>query len=175
MTKKYKINFKMEKKMEYFDVVDENRNSLNKKLPRGAELQENEFNVGVECLIINSNKEILLTQRSPQKSHSYCWEATGGCSISGETSIQTLKREILEEIGISIKEFKLVTTKLYKKQFVDIYVTYLNIDINDVKLQQEEVIQAKWFSLEGLYKLKEQNLIVPSTMISFEIIQQLLS
>ena len=29
--------------MEYFDVVDKNRIFLNKKLPRGSELQENEF------------------------------------------------------------------------------------------------------------------------------------
>ena len=54
MMKKYCIFFyyiiiekKIEgKKMEYFDVVDKNRNFLNKKLPRGSKLQENEFNVG---------------------------------------------------------------------------------------------------------------------------------
>ena len=160
--------------MEYFDVVDENRNFLNKKLPRGSKLQENEFNVGVECIIINSNKEVLLTQRAPQKSHSYQWEIPGGCSVSGESSNQTLERELSEEIGINVINYELITTKLYKTQFVDIYKTLFDIDINKLKLQKEEVIKAKWFSLNELINLKEQNSIVPSTLICFEIIEEIL-
>ena len=160
--------------MEYFDVVDKNRNPTNKKLLRGSKLSENEFNVGIECLIVNSNKEILLTQRSPQKSHSYQWEIPGGCSISGECSSQTLKREIFEEIGINIVNYKLITTQLYKYQFIDIYIVYSDINIDELKLQKEEVIQAKWFSLQELKRLLQSNLIVPATSISFDVIETIL-
>ena len=83
--------------MEFFDVIDKNRNPLNKIMPRNSILGNNEFNIGVEVWIINSRKEILMTQRSVYKSHSNLWECPGGCSIAGETSLQTLKREISEE------------------------------------------------------------------------------
>ena len=130
--------------------------------------------LGVECIIINSNKKILLTQRAPQKSHSYQWEIPGGCSVSGEISNQTLERELSEEIGINVTNYEFIATKLYKTQFLDIYKTLYDIDINKLKLQKEEVIQAKWFSLNELIKLKEKNSIVPSTLIFFEIIEEIL-
>ena len=59
--------------MEYFDVVDINKNKINKILPRGTTLHEGEYNVGVEVWIINSNNELLITQRSPLKSHPLQW------------------------------------------------------------------------------------------------------
>ena len=160
--------------MEYFDVVDINRKFLNKKLPRGSKLQENEFNIGIECLIVNSEKKVLLTQRAPNKSHSYQWEIPGGCSISGETSVQTLKREIFEEIGIKISNYKLISTLLYKYQFIDFYLTYLNFNVNNLTLQKEEILQAQWYSLEQLQILKEKELLVPSTLIFFETIEKIL-
>ncbi len=54
--------------MEFFDVVDKNRNKLNYKKARGESLQDNEYNMGAEMWIINNNK-LLMTQRSVQKKH----------------------------------------------------------------------------------------------------------
>ena len=110
--------------MEYFDVVDKNRVQLNYKKIRGEKLEENEFNTGVEMWIINNNK-ILMTQRSEQKSHPGQWETPGGCSQAGESIIDTIKREMIEEIGVNFNkdEFCLIGTHLYKKQFVDIFLS----------------------------------------------------
>ncbi|MBD8924248.1 NUDIX domain-containing protein [bacterium] len=79
--------------MEYFDVLDQNRISLNYKKLRGEPLNPEEFNAGIEMWIINNNS-ILMTQRSKTKSHPGQWEVPGGCSQAGESIIDTVKREL---------------------------------------------------------------------------------
>ena len=49
--------------MEYFDLLDKNRNFMNKILPRGTKLKSGEFNQGCEVFILLQNNKILLTQR----------------------------------------------------------------------------------------------------------------
>lgn len=85
--------------MEFFDVVDKNRNKLNYKKMRGETLEDNEYNMGAEMWLVNNNK-ILMTQRSLQKTHPSKWEVPGGCCQTKESTIDTIKREIYEEIGI---------------------------------------------------------------------------
>ena len=108
--------------MEFFDVVNKDRKPLGYTKQRGLKLEEYEYNVGVEIWIFNDNK-LLITRRSLNKSHPLEWEVPGGCSKSGETSIDTIIRETKEEIGISINtdDCYLIDTTIYKKQFVDIY------------------------------------------------------
>lgn len=151
--------------MEFFDVIDKNRKPLNKILPRGTKLQKNEFNQGAEIWIINEKNEFLITQRSINKSHPNLWECPGGCSIAGETSLQTIKREIFEEIGINLnnKEPLYVDTKLYKSQFVDIYIVKLNnLNLNDLILQKDEVQNTKFVSMSILENMINKKEIVQS-------------
>lgn len=162
--------------MEYFDVVDINRNKTDKILARGSKLSDNEYNVGIELWIINSNKEILLTQRSALKSHPLQWEAPGGCLIAGETSIEGAIREAHEEISLTLKEddLTLLTTHLYKKQFVDIYLIKTEIDINKLTLQEEEVSDIKLVSISEFLELHNQEKIVPSVFERYNLIKEYL-
>lgn len=77
--------------MEFFDVINKDRVSLGYTKQRSTALTENEYNQGIEIWIINNNS-ILLTKRSLNKSHPGKWEVPGGCSITGETSIETAIR-----------------------------------------------------------------------------------
>ncbi len=149
--------------MEYFDVVDANRDNLNYTKRRGDELLENEYNVGIEVWIFNNNK-LLMTKRSLNKSHPGEWEVPGGCSQTEETSIDTLVREIKEEIGITLtnKDYTYLDTELYKKQFVDIYKSNIEIDINKVVLQEDEVMDINFFTKEEFLKLTKTNMVVAS-------------
>lgn len=160
--------------MEYFDVVDINRNKTNKILPRGAELNPGEFNVGVEIWIINSNKKILLTQRSKYKSHPLQWECPGGCLLAGETSVEAAIREIKEEIGLDInfQDLKYLSTHLYKYQFVDIFLVTKEIDTDKLFLQTEEVADAKWISIEDFFNMHNKNQIVPSVYERYNLIKE---
>ncbi len=158
--------------MEFFDVVDKNRNKLNYKKARGESLQDNEYNMGAEMWIINNNK-LLMTQRSVQKTHSCGWEVPGGCCQAGETTEDTIKREMKEEIGIKFEqdEFVLVGAQLYKKQFVDIFKTQKKINIRDIKLQLEEVQNVKFVGRDEFYKMIENDEMVLSVIQRYNLIK----
>ncbi len=158
--------------MEFFDVVNKDRKSLGYTKQRGIELEENEYNVGVEIWIFNKNK-LLMTRRSLNKSHPLEWEVPGGCSKSGETSIETIIRETKEEIGISINsdDCEIIDTTIYKKQFVDIYKCNKVIDLNDVTLQDDEVCDVKYVTKDEFLKMVKNNEIVESVYNRYKFIK----
>lgn len=158
--------------MEYFDVYNKNRKLLGYEKKRGDLLNDNEYNIGTELWIINDNK-ILMTKRSKNKSHPLMWEVPGGCSIKGESTVDTIIREIKEEIGINIKEedISLIGTVLYKKQFVDIYKTEKSIDTKETLLQSEEIDNISFVTKEEFNNMVAYNKIVPSVINRFNIIK----
>ena len=155
--------------MEVFDVYDENRNPLGYTKARGSELLPNEYNMGVEIWIINNNK-LLMSQRSLLKSHAGKWEVPGGCSQTTESSIDTLIREVKEEIGVTITkdDVELLDTVIYKKQFVDVYSSNIMVDINNIRLQDEEVSDIKFFSKEEFIELVDNEKMVESVYQRYE-------
>lgn len=155
--------------MELFDVYDSNRKALGYTKVRGDKLLDNEHNMGIETWIINNHK-LLMTKRSLEKSHPGMWEVPGGCSQAGESSIDTLTREMKEEINLDIKDnYKLLDTVIYKKMFVDIYTSNIKVDLDKVSLQKEEVSDIKFFSKEEFLNMKDD--IVESVFNRYEVIK----
>lgn len=155
--------------MELFDVYDSNRKPLGYSKARGDKLLDNEYNMGIETWIINDHK-LLMTKRSLEKSHPGKWEVPGGCSQIGETSIDTLTRELKEEVNIDIKDnYKLLDTVMYKKMFVDIYTSNIKVDLDKVSLQKEEVSDIKFFTKEEFLNMKDE--IVESVFNRYEVIK----
>lgn len=159
--------------MEYFDVLDENRNFLNRILPRGTKLAPNEFNQGAEAWILSKDNKILITQRSELKSHPLMWEAPGGCTVAGETTFQTIIRELQEELGLDIdtNSIKLINTKLYKYQFVDIFIVRADIELSTLKLQDSEISDSKFVSCDEMEQLINEQQIVPCTLDHYDIVK----
>lgn len=66
--------------------------------------------VGVGALIFNDQGQFLITKRGPQaKNERGKWEIPGGAVEFGETLEQAIKREVQEELGISIRVKELLT------------------------------------------------------------------
>jgi len=65
----------------------------------GADRKTVDVAVGV---LIKPNGDFLLTSRPPGKVYEGYWEFPGGKLEAGETVEQALRRELMEEIGISI-------------------------------------------------------------------------
>jgi len=57
----------------------------------------------VAAVICNQKGEILLAKRPPNTSHAGLWEFAGGKREPNESTFETLKRELFEELGIEIK------------------------------------------------------------------------
>ena len=121
---------------------------------RGASLEKGEFIISVTCWIINSEGKILLTQRKINKHNGGLWEPTTGLVVSGENSLQGIIRELNEEIGISINQFEIKFIKEIIEErsdvnfFRDIYLIRKDIDLNTIKYNDGEVVNAKYVTID---------------------------
>lgn len=138
--------------MEMLDIYDENKVKTNKIVERkaGVVFNENEYILYVQCWVINTEGKILLTQRKLNKKHGGMWEPTGGLVTAGEDSIQGIKRELVEEIGLVVQDsdLKFVKTKRDRRDtanFIrDIFVIKKDVKLDELKFNDGEVINAKY-------------------------------
>lgn len=140
---------------EFWDLYDENgvltgrtwRRDEESSLPKGL------YHLVVGIWTVNTNHEILLTKRSPEKPlWPLSWENSGGSALSGETSPQAAMRELFEETGILARQDELhfVNRDLGRTAIVDNYILRRDIPITALTLQKGETCDAKWVSLNTL-------------------------
>lgn len=151
--------------MELWDIYDENRAATGRTHVRGVPLGKGEYHLVADIWTVNQKNLILLTRRHPDKPYGLMWECTGGSVLTGETSEEGALRELLEEAGIHAEkeDLKLIHSIRQKERFVDTYITRQNITMKDVKLQAEEVVDAKLVTFEELLDLWKQGVVVPKS------------
>ena len=157
---------------EYWDVYDENRVFQNRTIRRGDPFAEGEYYVCCEVWVQNSKGELLITKRHPNKKAGGLWEFVGGGVLAGETTAQAAVREVKEEIGISLAESELSLLHVYKHRnyFMDIYLVTKDFDIKDVVLDSNETIDARWASKEELQLMIEEQKVVRSVAMRFNML-----
>jgi len=110
------------------------------------------------ALLQTSAGQVLLTQRAPHKAAGLKWGCTGGGVATGETTELALQREIAEEIGLDITAAKPVLLNSflldgdYGKWVLHVYLIRMDFTLDDLTLQEEEVIDARFFSPDALYE-----------------------
>lgn len=159
----------MSKEVELWDLLDENGNKIGRTHIRGEKYPMGLYHLGVDIWIRNSKGEFLVQKRSENKeSHPGVWAMTGGSALSGETSIEAIHRETLEELGIDIdiSKLKLLNTLKTNKAFIDTYLYEIDIDIKDLKLQKEEVDEALWLSSEQIDDMVKRGEFIESRWIN---------
>lgn len=115
-----------------------------------------EYHLTAFVWVFNRQRELLLTRRAPEKEHyANCWAATGGAALVGETSLQTVRRELREETGIEADEadFHLVRSFREHSTFSDVYFLFHDIPLSALHLQPGETTEARWVSKAGLEAL----------------------
>ena len=148
--------------MEYWDLYDKERNKLNKIVKRGDKLQDDEYHIVINAWIRNSKNEFLITQRAANKKYAFMWECTGGSALKGETSLDAAVREVKEELGLEVDRENgqlLGSTLRYYPNCPDIFDAWLftsDASIEDVTIQEEEVCNVMWASVEKIKELYNQ-------------------
>jgi len=106
----------------------------------------------VSSAIILENKKILLIKRSDdEKAFPGYWAGPGGKANEGETPEQAVTREAKEETNLEFKPKELIKIGQYMDR--PLYRFYGDWS-GDVKIQEEEIADWKWYSYDEAIKLK---------------------
>lgn len=151
--------------MEKWDVYDIHRKKIDKTVTRGDKLDKDTYHLIVHICIFNSKGEMLIQQRQPfKKGWSNMWDLTvGGSATAGDTSQDAAERELFEEIGLKLdfKDTRPHITINDDTVFNDIYIVEKDIDVEELKLQYEEVKAVKWATKEEIFKMIDNEEFIP--------------
>lgn len=154
---------------EKFDVLNEFGEFTGEIATREECHKKGLWHRAVYAFIIDDNKNILLQKRSASKKlWPNMWDVTvGGHVDSGELGRQALIRETKEELGIDINDndikYLLGSSSINKqgdiinKHYNECYLITKNINILDIKIQEEEVSEVKYFSKDEILRRISNN------------------
>ena len=146
---------------EYTDILEKNRNPTGRVHKRGTPVQPGDYFLGAVCWIMNSAGEFLIARRA--LGVKWCpgmWCAPGGGALAGEDSLTAAIRETKEEIGIDLlpNTAELFVHGQIDIAFMDHWLFRQEFDLSQVKLQKDEVIDARaatWDEISAMIKRGE--------------------
>lgn len=175
--------------MEKIDVLSENGEKTGEVVSREEVHRLGLWHKCVHIWIVNGKNEILLQKRSPEKkTNPNKWTtATSGHLSAGDSSIEGAIRELGEEIGLEVEENELQylftvkesgindnhSKKIIENEITDVYLIQKDIDIANLRLQEEEVSDVRWFSYDAFQKmvLEEDENLVPHREMQMKILE----
>lgn len=142
--------------MEIIKVLDKKGNYKGYKKDRQDNLNDDEYVKVIHLWIKIDEDKYLVHQRCKfKKVDPFVWSTVAGYVLNEENTMETLKRELKEEIGVDTidSEFKLLDTLFpygENKAIADVYLLEKNINIDTCVLQKEEVMDISVFSKEEI-------------------------
>ena len=149
--------------MELWELYDENRIPLGKKIARGQKPGAGEYRTVVHVCLFSPDGKMLIQRRQPFKEGwSGMWDVTvGGCAIAGETPKQAAERELFEELGIRLSLPRQHLTVNFEKGFDDVFLATYDVNPASLTLQEEEVAEARWARETEIIEMLRGNLFIP--------------
>ena len=91
--------------MELWDIYDKNKVRTGRTMERNHfNLADDEYHLTVLGVIMRPDKSFLITKRVKTKAWAPgWWEVSGGAAQAGEESADAVRREVLEETGLDVK------------------------------------------------------------------------
>lgn len=136
--------------MEKWDILNADGEPTGKTTVRGqCNFKLGEYHLVVHIWVVSSHGEFLIQRRSETKKLMPGeWAATGGAAISGEDSYTAANRELYEELGIPSNKQTLKKLARIKRRnsLLDIWFVNTDIKVNNLRLQKDEVAEARWVS-----------------------------
>ncbi len=167
--------------MEIWDIYNEKREKTGRTIIRDSEekLQDGEYHLIAQAIIINSRNQIFLGQRAEfKKIAPLKWETIGGSVIRGEDTLDGIIRELKEEIGITVERADAILLKKLKsdteKVFKDIWLFKKDIKIEQLTFTDNEVINAKWVNKDEFEKMLKNGEITINVDLDINDIEQAL-
>ncbi len=137
------------------DLYDKNSNKTDKTYRKGEMIPEGYYPMVVMVVIRNSKGNFLMQKRVSAKGGD--WGVTGGHPKSGETPLEGIITEVKEELGLDFSNEKFVEydSGCDGKDCYKMYFVTKDIDLKDITIQEEELSEVRWFSMEELKHMVE--------------------
>jgi len=110
----------------------------------------------VGAMIEKEGGRYLITQRPPTASLPLLWEFPGGRVESGESDRAALRRELMEEMGISVEvgEQAMHTHHEYPNYDIDFRVYRCTLDAPETSVRHLRVHDHRWVTLTEIHQYK---------------------
>ena len=106
--------------------------------------------LGVRVMVFNRKGEVLLVKHSYRPEYFF----PGGGVEKGEGFMESATRELWEETGLQVKKWDLFGAYRFftenKDDTVILFVSHDVVDENDLKIDNEEIIEAGWYHIDAL-------------------------
>lgn len=152
--------------MEKRDLYDQNKKLTGLTIFKDEEIKEGYYILMVVAFIQNSEGKFLIQKRSESKGGE--WAFTGGHPKAGESSLEGIKTEVKEELGIEIDNPILFKEASGKNTFCDLYYIKQDVDLNEIVVQEEEVSEVKFASIEEIDNLFDNGLFKKGHYMMFK-------
>ena len=160
---------------ELIDITTKNGKPTGKTALKSEAHKNGWFHTTVHVWLYTKNQKILLQQRAfTKKVFPGIWDiSVAGHIAAGEGVLEAAKREVFEEIGLSLdlSDFKKITTRIHQvkhengiqdNEFHHVFIAELKEPVNALKIQHEEVADIKLFELSTLKNTKNlENVLLP--------------
>ncbi len=142
--------------MEKWDLLDSAGRPLGQTLVRGERLRPGQYHLVVHIWVENAQGHLLIQKRAPHlKLMPDTWAVTGGSAVAGEDSVTAAARELLEELGVRARpsDLHLLGRLRRRNSLCDLWLLRRDIPLSALRLQKEEVADARWVSREQLMEM----------------------
>ena len=151
--------------MELLDLYTADRQLTGKTMVRGQETPEGFYRLVVHICIFDTRGRMLIQHRQPfKKGWSNMWDiSVGGCAVAGDSSQAAAEREVREELGLDLDlaGVRPCLCIYWQHGFDDFYVVTRDVDIAALKLQPEEVQEARWATCEEILRMIDDGTFIP--------------
>lgn len=135
--------------MEKWDAYDAMGRLTGDVLVRDEPIPEGLYHLVAHIWYRNRKGELLVQRRALSRPLAPgLWACTGGSALKGEDIEMALRRESMEEMGIEpdLERSLHVVSYTTKDSYTRVYIVPWEGDPKSLKLQEEEVMDAKWIS-----------------------------
>ncbi len=143
---------------EIFDIVDENDRVIGRATREECHSNPDLMHRSICILIFNSKGDLLLQKRSMKKDlNPGKWTTSvSGHVKSGNNYEEAAKRELEEELGISLPMEKLFVVDLRLKQESEMSMVFRAKSNGPFKPDPEEVDEVRFFSIEEIKRMLQE-------------------
>jgi 8-oxo-dGTP diphosphatase len=148
---------------EYWDLYDKDGSALNKTHKRGDKLSPGEYHLVVSNWIRDDQDRYLIQKRNkPLKDIHNPWSCTAGAVIQGESSIEAVQRETLEEMGLDFNRdnFKFMERMKFGCFIMDVYESIWDGRSEDIIFDPVEVEDVKWLTASEMIEMYNNKIFI---------------